>query len=169
MSDRSKAIYLEEISTIKSLTEEESRKCLKAYLDGREEALTELIEGNLYRVRDYLDRCVISEEFYMDAVQEGNLALMEAASRLSADMNIETVLGAAVEKAVGAFLEEENDAGKASEELAARLNVIDRVCETIAKEQGREATAEEVAEMMKMEVEDVRYLMQIALSAIKKD
>ena len=58
---------------------------------------------------------------------------------------------------------------RAKEELKVRLNVIDEVCVRLAEEYGREETAEEVAEKMKMDPEDVRYLMKIALSAIKRD
>ena len=77
-------------------------------------------------------------------------------------------LDLAVFNAVRAALEEEQDEKKAGEELTARLNVIDQVCMKIAEEKGREATVEEVAEIMKMDPGDVRYLMQIALSALKK-
>jgi len=47
--------------------------------------------------------------------------------------------------------------------------VIDEVCVRLTEEFGREPTAEEVAMKIGREPSEVKYLMRIALSAIKKD
>lgn len=171
MAERAKMIYLEEIEAITPCTEEETTALLYACQHGSEDALSRFVEGNLFRVSQILDEMTLSEEVYMDAVQEGNLALMSAVSdpELSITDQIGPALDRLIRHAIDSFLKSEDESEKAADELAARLNVIDVVCESIAAETGREATAEEVAEKMKMDVEDVKYLMRIALAAIKKD
>ena len=72
-------------------------------------------------------------------------------------------------EAMEAFLESEEEAQKAGEELKTMLNVIDEVCVRLTEDLGREPTAEEVAEKIGRDPSDVKYLMRIALSAVKKD
>ena len=67
------------------------------------------------------------------------------------------------------FLDAEEDSRKAGQELSDKLNLMDKACVLLAEKHGREATAEEVAEALEMEVDEVRYLMRIALNAIKKE
>jgi len=67
------------------------------------------------------------------------------------------------------FIEQEAESARASEELKARLNVIDVLCTKIAEEEGREATVEELSEKLNMEPSDVKYLMRIAISALEKE
>ena len=169
MSERAEAFYLEEISGLPDLGDSEIRELIESSFRGDKAAGEALMSGCLKRIVRAVQALNINSIPMMDLIQEGNLALLTFL-REPADLSDDPVrdLDMAVFRALRDVLTLESDEKKAGEELTARLNVIDRVCMTIAEEQGREATVEEVAEMMKMDPGDVRYLMQIALSAVKK-
>lgn len=76
--------------------------------------------------------------------------------------NLET----AVKKALEEIIEDQRQALKTGEEVAARVNVLQEVSKILAKELGREATVEELAEKMKMSEEEIREIMKITLDAI---
>ena len=53
-----------------------------------------------------------------------------------------------------------------NEEITAKVNVLQEVSRVMAKELGREATVEELAEKMKMTSEEIRDIMKMTLDAI---
>ena len=169
MTERAEELYLNEISMLPDLCDDEIRTLLERKAQGDPDAGSALTNGCLKRVVRAVQALKITKVQMMDLIQEGNLALLTFLQQ-SADLSDDPVkdLDMAVFQAIKAVLDQESDEKKAGEELSARLNVIDKVCMAIAEEKGREATVEEVAEMMQMDPGDVRYLMQIALSAVKK-
>ena len=170
MSEHVEAFYLEEISALPDLSDEELRLLLESHFTGDPLAYGSITEGCLKRIARQAKALNVHGVQLMDLIQEGNLALLTFLKE-PGDLSGDPVksLDLAVFNALKGILEEESEAKKAGEELSATLNVIDRVCMEIAQEKGREATVEEVAGMMKMDPGDVKYLMQIALSAVKKD
>ena len=170
MADKSRAYYEEELRGIEPCSEEEMRGLVPAVLRQDRAARDRFIEGNLHRVYDAAAFFTTEAIPFMDLVQEGNLRLLELMNTLKEDCgSYGTLLNREINEAMEHYVTEEEDSLRAKEELKVRLNVIDEVCVRLAEEYGREATAEEVAEKMQMSVEDVRYLMKIALSAIKRD
>ena len=71
-----------------------------------------------------------------------------------------------VRQALKQIVDEQEESNKVGETLAAEINVMNEVTRRLAQEFGREATAEEVAEKMQMEVDEVKELMKIALNAV---
>jgi len=163
-------LYDEELSTIHPCTEEEMIDLFEKKVNGDTSAEDRLLEGNLHLVKEaaaYFESETVPE---MDLIQEGNIALLLAIRSTKAyRKDTEAVFTTAIRGAMEDYLEQEENSTKAADELKVRLNVMDEVCVRLANELGREATAEEVAEKMQMEVSDVKYLMRIALSAIKRD
>ena len=74
-----------------------------------------------------------------------------------------------VKDGIVAFVDAEKESMMSGAELSRRLNLLDRVTMELTEKLDRAPTADEVAELLKMDVGDVRYLMGIALSAINKD
>lgn len=50
--------------------------------------------------------------------------------------------------------------------MAARVNVLQTVSQVMAKELGREATVDELAEKMKMTPDEIKEIMKLALDAL---
>ncbi|MBR3036815.1 MAG: hypothetical protein IKI54_05945 [Lachnospiraceae bacterium] len=169
MAEKSKAYYEEDLQGITDCTEEEMQDLALRIRAGEKEARDRFVEGNLRRVYEAAAFFETEKIQFMDLVQEGNLKLLMLMSDLPERGAYGALLNREINSALEDYVTQEEDSDRAKEELKVRLNVIDEVCVRLAEEYGREATAEEVAEKMKMDPEDVRYLMKIALSAIKRD
>ena len=170
MSDKSRIMFQAEIERLRRCSPEEMEDLIPRAAEGSQEALDRLVEGNLYRVYEAAAFFTKKEDLFMDLLQEGNLALLLCLSEeYEYTESTERRMDAAVHEAMERFMEEEQAEKKIGEELKTRLNVLDEVCVRLTESLGREPTAEEVAELMKMDPGDVKYLLKIALSAIKKD
>lgn len=158
--------YMEQLSQVEPCTAEEETVLLADLLKGSSQAEGRLIEGNLHRVLKLAEEFGQDQISLADLVQEGNMALTMAVSEFEGgdfgsylDQNITAAFHHAADS-----LDME---GKATEELLARINVMNKVAGMLAEELGREATVPELAERMKMTPEEIRGLMQLALDAIQ--
>jgi len=170
LANRNKEYYMEELQGIEPCTKEEMTELLPKAASGDKKSYERLVEGNLSRVYEAASFYSGSHARFLDLVQEGNLALMVVLKNISSyDDKTEGLIDKAIRFAMEAYKEQENEAYKAGVELKTKLNVMDEVCVRLAEQYGREATAEEVADVMKMDVDDVKYLMRIALDAVQKE
>ena len=170
MKESSKEFFEREINQIPHCTEEEMEDLMPAAYNGDQNAVSRLVEGNMFRVMEAASYFTKGKLNFMDLVQEGNLALfMFCTSEEYYSESSVWRMDAAIREAMENYAEAEDEASKSAEELKTMLNVIDEVCVRLTEEFGREPNAEEVAEKIGREPSDVRYLMRIALSAVKKD
>ena len=158
-------MYLDEMAEIPACGAEENRRLLEEMAAGSAEAKNRLIEGNLHRAmaltREYIGRGIPAE----DLVQEANLALLSAAETCGGEvfeMFLEKTVRSALEEAVRC--QEAED--RVGEEMAARVNVLQDLSQDMARELGREATVEELAERMKMTPEEIREIMKMTMDAL---
>lgn len=177
MEDRVYKMYEEEMEGILPCSKEETEKLLLKMKQGDETAKNRLIEGHLGQVSDWAQEYGEKGVPISDLVQEGNVALMMAvqayenviASVEGEDAYVDAFLSlveSQVRQALKQIVEEQEESNKVGETLAAEINVMNEVTRRLAQEFGREATAEEVAEKMQMEVDEVKELMKIALNAV---
>lgn len=158
-------MYQNELEKILPCSEEEQMQLVLRLLQGDVQAKKRLVEGNLGRVisiaEEYADKGVRIE----DLVAEGNLALALAVEEYQ-EGDFIIFAEQAVRSAIEAALTEEDRYDETGANLAAMVNVMNEVSTRLAKEYGREATVKEIAEKMKMEEDQIRELMKIALSAV---
>ncbi len=169
MHDDFYQMYLEEMGHIPPCTREEQEDLLKEAAEGRKEAKKRLVEGNLRAAlefaREYDGRGVLMT----DLVQEANMALMMAVEEYvqSEDSpEFESFKNQRIKEALDAAVNEQQFAKQTGEELAARVNVLQQISQLLAGELGREATVEELADKMKMTVEEIKGIMKIAMDAM---
>lgn len=158
-------MYQNELEKILPCSEEEQKLLVLRLVQGDAQAKKRLVEGNLERVmsiaEEYADKGVRIE----DLVAEGNLALALAVEEYQ-EGDFIFFAERAVRSAIEAALKEEDRYDETGANLAAMVNVMNEVSTRLAKEYGREATVTEIAEKMKMEEDQIRELMKIALSAV---
>jgi RNA polymerase primary sigma factor len=169
MHDDFYQMYLEEMEHIPPCTREEQERLLKEAAEGKKEAKKRLVEGNLRaaleHAREYDGRGVLMT----DLVQEANMALMMAVEEyIQAEdrPEFDSYAGQRIRIALDAAVEDQQFAKQTGEELAARVNVLQQISQLLAKELGREATVEELADKMKMTVEEIKGIMKIAMDAM---
>ena len=70
-----------------------------------------------------------------------------------------------IKNAVDMLLEEENESEELKNSLATKINVMNEVVSRFTKELDRQPTIRELSQKMKMDEEEVKELMQMALNA----
>lgn len=176
-------MYREEIELIEACTAEENAVLLGKLAVGEQKAKQRLVEGNLKLALAFVKDYQGSGVALNDLVQEANMALVMAVDSygaLAAAVAAERpdAVGAAVPGALERYLEEKIKAalqaaleavtleGRAEEELVARVNVLKDISGRLANELGREATVEELAETMKMSVDEIKDIIKLTLDAM---
>ncbi len=169
MHDDFYQMYLEEIGDITPCTKEEQIRLLKEAAQGMEEAKKRLIEGNLRITLEYAKEYDGKGVLMTDLVQEANMALIMAVeeyTRVENGPEFDSFASQMIRKALELAVEEQQFADRTGEELAARVNVLQQVSQALSRELGREATVEELAEKMKMTVEEIKGIMKMAMDAM---
>ena len=169
MHDDFYQMYLEEMKAITPCTQEENTQLLNDAAAGNEGAKKRLIEGNLEAAlkcaKEYDGKGVL----LTDLVAEANMALTMAVTEFltdAGDGDFEGFLAARMKAALDLAVEEQQSAKQTGEELAARVNVLQTVSQMLAKELGREATVEELADKMNMTAGEVKDIMKMAMDAM---
>lgn len=169
MHDDFYQMYLEELEYMKPLTGEEEEALLEAAQKGSKEAKNRLVEGHLKTAlacaREFEGQGVL----LTDLVQESNMALVlavEEYKKEESSLEFEAFIKERMEDALRLSVEEEKDADQTGEELAARVNVLLQISQGLAKELGREPDVSELAEKMKMTVEEINSIMKMGMDAM---
>ena len=158
-------MYLDELRAVDPCSPEEQAMLLTALSEGKSEAADRLVEGNLFRAvqlaEEYQDRGLPVS----DLVQEANMALLLAVKEYETG-DFDAFMEEQVRSALESALEAQNRELHIEEEMTARVNVLNDISAAMARELGREATVEELAERMKMSVDEIKDIMKLALDAV---
>lgn len=169
MHDNFYQMYLEEMGEITPCTGEEQLKLISDLRKGNQEAKKRLVEGNLRTALEYAKEYDGKGVLLSDLVQEANMALLMAVeeyAKAGGENGFDSYVAEKIKKALELAVEEEASADQTGEELAARVNVLQQIAQTLAAELGREATVEELADKMKMSVDEIRGIMKMAMDAV---
>lgn len=165
MHDDSYQMYLDEVGRTRACTEAEAQMLLAGVRQKEAGARERLLEGMLRYVielaGEYRDRGLLMG----DLVQEANLALLMAVETYESGDFHELVRRQAV-AAMEEALAQQKQQKEVQEELVARINVLQKVSQVLAKELDREPTVEELADKMKMTEEEIRMIMKETLNAM---
>ena len=159
-------MYLEEMELIRPLDQEEEKRVLAAAARADKEAGNRLVEGNLARALAVAKEYEGKELPISDLVQEANMALMMAVTEYDGSQEWPDFAETKIRQAVEAALLEQRSEAEIEETMAARVNVLQTVSQVMAKELGREATVEELAEKMKMTPDEIKDIMKLTLDAM---
>ena len=156
MAENFYEMYLEEMELIRPLDQEEEKRVLAAAARADKEAGNRLVEGNLARALAVAKEYEGKELPISDLVQEANMALMMAVTEYDGSQEWPDFAEMKIRQAVEAALLEQRSEAEIEETMAARVNVLQTVSQVMAKELGREATVEELAEKMKMTPDEIK-------------
>ncbi len=169
MHDNFYQMYLDEMGEITPCTGEEQLKLIADLRGGNQDAKKRLVEGNLRVALEYAKEYDGKGVLLSDLVQEANMALLMAVeeyAKAGGETGFDSYVGQKIKKALELAVEEELSADRTGEELAARVNVLSQISQTLAAELGREATVEELADKMKMSVDEIQGIMKMAMDAV---
>ena len=156
--------YLRAISRLPRLTADEERELgrrIKHHRD--EEALRQLVEGNLRFVVHYAKRYRGLGVSFLDLIHEGNLGLMEAARRFDPERNVKFITYAVwwIRQAITHALSLQVRAFSLPQKLSGAAARMGREVAALTAQLDRPPTAQEIAADMDLSEGDVSALMRL--------
>lgn len=162
-------MYLSELDDIMLLSPEEELALITLAKQGDIKSKDKLVEINLKRVINVVDEYKGKGIPTSDLIQEGNLGLIEGIATYNGEESLTEFhnhLIKYINTAIQSVIDEEIDAGRIGKHLADRANALDRFSTEFAKENGREATLEELAFGMGLPEEEIRNILKYSLDAL---
>jgi RNA polymerase primary sigma factor len=153
-------LYLEEISKIPAVTEEEEKRLADRLKKADPEAINRLIEGNLRFVVSYVKKYQGMGLSFLDLINEGNVGLVEAAQRFDPRRNVKFISYAVwwIRQAIIHALSQSAHSFNLPQKVTDKISRMNKEVEMLKKELGREPSREEIAGRLKITPEEVADL-----------
>jgi len=156
--------YLEDIAKFPALTEKEEKALAARIQKGDKDAKRCLVEGNLKFVVSYAKRYSGMGLGLLDLINEGNLGLIEAAGRFDPGRGVKFITYAVwwVRQAIIHALTQNTHITNVPQKLSDEITQMKKKVEKLKGSLGREPTREEIAQGMKLTVQEVEDLEILA-------
>jgi len=173
LESRNLKLYLEEVSKIPPITEEEEKQLADRIKKGDPEAIKRLVEGNLRFVVSYVKKYQGMGLGLLDLINEGNLGLVEAAQRFDPDRNVKFISYAVwwIRQAIIHALSQSAHYYNLPQKVSDKISRMNKEKEILKKELGREPSRQELAERLKLtsdEVADLELIQERGFSLSDK-
>jgi len=160
LDSRNLKLYMSRIAAFPTYTEEEEKELGRRIQQGDRTALRQLIEANLRFVVSYVKKYRGMGLSMLDLINEGNLGLIEAATRYDPGRNVRFISYAVwwIRQAVIHALTQSARMASLPQKLSDQISQMRKKMAELKTELGREPTREEVARSMGISDEDVEDL-----------
>ena len=157
-------MYLKEIGKVPLLTAEEEIELAKRMEEGDEDAKHRLAEANLRLVVSIAKRYVGRGMLFLDLIQEGNLGLIKAVEKFDyrKGYKFSTYATWWIRQAITRAIADQARTIRIPVHMVETINKVKKVSSQLLHANGREPSAEEIAEELEMPVEKVREIMRVA-------
>ncbi len=157
-------MYLKEIGKVPLLDADRELLLAQRMGHGDEAAKQELVEANLRLVVSIAKRYVGKGMFFLDLIQEGNLGLMKAVEKFdyTKGYKFSTYATWWIRQAITRAIADQARTIRIPVHMVETIHKVSRVSRQLLQERGKEATAEEIAEVIGMNADKVREIMKIA-------
>ena len=157
-------VYLKEIGRVPLLTPEEEIELAIRISEGDEEAKKKLAESNLRLVVSIAKRYVGRGMQFLDLLQEGNLGLIKAVDRFdyTKGFKFSTYATWWIRQAITRAIADQARTIRIPVHMVETINKVKKTNSQLLHKNGRDPTAEEIAEELDMPVEKVREILRVA-------
>ncbi len=161
-------MYLKEIGKVPLLDAEKEHKLAERMAQGDTKAKSELVEANLRLVVSIAKRYVGKGMFFLDLIQEGNLGLMKAVDKFDYHKGYKFSTYATwwIRQAITRAIADQARTIRIPVHMVETIHKVSRLNRQYLQDHGREATPEEIAEMMNINPDKVREIMKISLDPV---
>ena len=157
-------VYLKEIGRVPLLTSEEEIELAIRISENDEEAKRRLSEANLRLVVSIAKRYVGRGMQFLDLIQEGNLGLIKAVDKFdyTKGFKFSTYATWWIRQAITRAIADQARTIRIPVHMVETINKVKKTNSQLLHENGRDPTAEEIAERLDMPVEKVREILRVA-------
>ena len=157
-------VYLKEIGQIPLLSAEEEKELAIRIANGDEKAKQKLTEANLRLVVSITKKYVGRGMSFLDLIQEGNLGLIKAVSKFDYEKGFKFSTYATwwIRQAITRSIADQARTIRIPVHMIETINKVKKAGSVLLHQNGRDATAEEIAAELKMSTDKVREIMRMA-------
>ncbi|MBR5272284.1 MAG: RNA polymerase sigma factor RpoD [Clostridia bacterium] len=157
-------VYLKEIGQIPLLSPEEEKDLAIRIANGDEKAKKKLTEANLRLVVSITKKYVGRGMSFLDLIQEGNLGLIKAVSKFDYEKGFKFSTYATwwIRQAITRSIADQARTIRIPVHMIETINKVKKTGSLLLHQNGREATAEEIASELKMSPDKVREIIRMA-------
>lgn len=157
-------VYLKEIGRVPLLTPEEEIELAIRISEGDEAAKQKLAESNLRLVVSIAKRYVGRGMQFLDLIQEGNLGLIKAVDKFdfTKGFKFSTYATWWIRQAITRAIADQARTIRIPVHMVETINKVKRTSSLLLHKNGRDPTAEEIANELDMPVEKVREILRVA-------
>ena len=157
-------VYLKEIGRVPLLTPDEEVNLAVRISNGDEAAKKRLSEANLRLVVSIAKRYLGRGMQFLDLIQEGNLGLIKAVEKFdyTKGFKFSTYATWWIRQAITRAIADQARTIRIPVHMVETINKVKKVSSQLLHANGREPSAEEIAEELDMPVEKVREIMRVA-------
>ncbi len=157
-------VYLKEIGRVPLLTSEEEIELAIRISEDDPEAKRRLSEANLRLVVSIAKRYVGRGMQFLDLIQEGNLGLIKAVDKFdyTKGFKFSTYATWWIRQAITRAIADQARTIRIPVHMVETINKVKKTNSQLLHENGRDPTAEEIAERLDMPVEKVREILRVA-------
>jgi RNA polymerase primary sigma factor len=157
-------VYLKEIGRVPLLSPEEEINLAIAIKDGDEAAKKRLSEANLRLVVSIAKRYLGRGMQFLDLIQEGNLGLIKAVEKFdyTKGFKFSTYATWWIRQAITRAIADQARTIRIPVHMVETINKVKKVSSQLLHANGREPSAEEIAEELNMSEDKVREIMRVA-------
>ena len=170
-TDSSISWYLDQINRIPLLTREQEDTLARATRDGDAHSKDELIKSNLRFVVSIAKKYQTSGISLLDLINEGNLGLIKAAEKFDPDRGYHFISYAVwwIRQSIMLAISQKASLIRLPLNRTADLQKIERVHKKLENKFGREPSANEIAEELDMDNEEINHLRNITQDFVSLD
>lgn len=157
-ADNSMKLYFKEMSAINLISAEKELELAEKIAQGDIEARNELVSANLRLAVSLAKRYQGCGMSLQDLIQEGNIGLMKAAEKFDASKGFRFSTYAAwwINQTIGRALADQSKAIRVPVHMTENINKLRRLSRDLTVTLGHEPTDEDLAEAMKVSVDDIK-------------
>ena len=161
-------VYLKEIGRVPLLTPDEEVDLAVRITNGDEAAKKRLSEANLRLVVSIAKRYLGRGMQFLDLIQEGNLGLIKAVEKFdyTKGFKFSTYATWWIRQAITRAIADQARTIRIPVHMVETINKVKKVSSQLLHANGREPSAEEIAEELDMPVDKVREIMRVALEPV---
>ncbi len=157
-------VYLKEIGNVQLLTAEEEISLAQRIIDGDFSAKQKLAAANLRLVVSIAKRYVGRGMQFLDLIQEGNLGLIKAVDKFdhTKGFKFSTYATWWIRQAITRAIADQARTIRIPVHMVETINKVKKTNSQLLHLNGRDPTAEEIAEVLEMTADKVREILRVA-------